>query len=141
MSTEIRALLGRGTRFEGRLVFEERARVEGAMRGEIWGDGTLVLGEGADVDATIEVNTLIVRAGTLRGSVQARELIEVHADAKVYADITAPTIDLAKGCVFEGRCTMSAPASAGSSGDAGLENAAARDAVASTTPDTASTDG
>lgn len=111
MSAEIRALVGRGTRFEGRLVFEQRARIEGALKGEIWGEGILVLGEGADVDATIEVGTLVVRAGTLRGEVQARELIEVHADAKVYANITAPTIDLAKGCVFEGRCTMSTPGS------------------------------
>lgn len=108
MSTgpEIRALIGRGTRFEGRLVFEQRARIEGAVRGEIWGEGILVLGEGADVDAKIEVGTLIVRGGTLRGEVSARELIEVHPEAKVYANITAPVVDLAKGCVFEGRCTM-----------------------------------
>ncbi|GAB4212586.1 MAG: hypothetical protein OHK0013_35540 [Sandaracinaceae bacterium] len=103
---EIRALVGRGTRFEGKLVFEQRARIEGALKGEIWGDGVLVLGEGADVEARIEVGTLIVRAGTLRGVVHARELVEVHADAKVYADLSAPSIDLAKGCVFEGRCTM-----------------------------------
>lgn len=109
MSTEIRALVGRGTRFEGRLVFEQRARIEGALKGEIWGEGILVLGEGAEVDATIEVGTLIVRSGTLRGEVQARELIEVHPDAKVYANITAPVIDLAKGCLFEGRCTMGSP--------------------------------
>ena len=109
MSTEIRALVGRGTRFEGRLVFEQRARIEGGLRGEIRGEGILVLGEGADVDATIEVGTLIVKAGTLRGEVQARELIEVHPDAKVYANITAPVIDLAKGCLFEGRCTMTSP--------------------------------
>ncbi len=106
-SNEIRALVGRGTRFEGKLVFEQRARVEGTVRGEIWGEGILVLGEGADVDARIEVSTLVVRAGTLRGEVYARELIEVHPEAKVYANITAPVIDLAKGCLFEGRCTMS----------------------------------
>jgi cytoskeletal protein CcmA (bactofilin family) len=104
---EIRALVGRGTRFEGKLVFEQRARIEGALKGEIWGEGVLILGEGADVDARIEVGTLVVRAGTLRGEVFARELVEVHADAKVYANITAPSVDLAKGCLFEGRCTMS----------------------------------
>lgn len=107
MSTEIRALVGRGTRFEGKLVFENRARIEGAVRGEIAGDGVLVIGEGAEVDARIEVGTLVVRAGVLRGDVFARELIEVHPEAKVFANITAPVIDLAKGCVFEGRCVMS----------------------------------
>ncbi|HND13959.1 MAG TPA: polymer-forming cytoskeletal protein [Pseudomonadales bacterium] len=59
--------------------------------------------------AAIEVGTLIVRGGTLRGSVVARELIEIHEGAKVHADITAPEIDIAKGSLFDGRCTM-APA-------------------------------
>lgn len=104
--SELRALVGRGTQFEGRLVFEQRARIEGRLRGEVWGEGILVLGEGADVEGTIQVGTLIVRAGVLRGEVTARELIEVHPDAKVYANITAPIVDLAKGCVFEGRCAM-----------------------------------
>lgn len=109
MSQELRALVGRGARFEGTLCFAERARIEGEVRGRISGDGVLTLGEGADVDATIDVGSLIVVGGSLRGSVEARELIEVHAEAKVYADITAPSIDLAKGCLFEGRCTMSSP--------------------------------
>ena len=110
---EIRALIGRGTRFEGRVVFEERARIEGTLRGEVFGEGTLILGENADVDARIEVGTLIVRAGTLRGEVFAKELIEVHPEAKVYANITAPVVDLIKGCVFEGRCTMTSASTEG----------------------------
>ncbi len=118
MSRELRALIGRDARFEGTLSFTEHARIEGTVRGEIWGEGVLSLGEGADVDAKITVGSLIVRAGTLRGSAEARELIEVHADAKVYADITAPVIDLARGCVFEGRCTMSEASSAREGGGA-----------------------
>jgi cytoskeletal protein CcmA (bactofilin family) len=103
---EIQALLGRGTRFEGLLTFEGRVRVDGDLKGEIRSEGLLVLGDGASVDAIIEVGTLIVLGGTLRGTVHARELIEIHEGAKVHADITAPEIDLAKGSLFEGRCTM-----------------------------------
>lgn len=103
---ELQALLGRGTRFEGLLTFEGRVRVDGIVLGEIKSDGLLVLGDGSNVDATIEVGTLIVRGGTLRGSVVARELIEIHEGAKVHADITAPEIDIAKGSLFDGRCSM-----------------------------------
>jgi cytoskeletal protein CcmA (bactofilin family) len=111
---ELQALLGRGTRFEGLLTFEGRVRVDGVLLGEIKSDGLLVLGDGSNVDATIEVGTLIVRGGTLRGSVVARELIEIHEGAKVHADITAPEIDIAKGSLFDGRCSMVPPASRGS---------------------------
>ena len=103
---EILALLGKGTSFRGTLAFEGRARVDGTLKGDVFGDGILVLGEGCDVDGKIEVGTLIVLGGTLRGTATARQLIEVHAGAHVHADIQAPEIDIAKGCVFDGRCTM-----------------------------------
>lgn len=115
---ELQALLGRGTRFEGLLTFEGRVRVDGIVLGEIKSEGLLVLGDGSNVDATIEVGTLIVRGGTLRGSVVARELIEIHEGAKVHADITAPEIDIAKGSLFDGRCSM-VPASAPRGSDPG----------------------
>lgn len=103
---ELHALLGRGTRFRGTLTFEGRVRIDGVLEGEIFGDGVLVIGEGAEVHAAVEVDTLIVRGGTLRGNVMARQLIEIHSEGAVYGDIRAPEIDIAKGCIFEGRCTM-----------------------------------
>ncbi|UJR81924.1 bactofilin family protein [Sandaracinus amylolyticus] len=103
---ELHALLGRGARFEGKLAFEGRVRIDGALKGEILGDGVLVIGDGAEVEANIEVGTLIVRGGVLRGNVLARQLIEIHPEGAVYGDIQAPEIDISKGCVFEGRCTM-----------------------------------
>jgi len=103
---EIHALLGRGTEFEGVLAFEGRVRIDGRFRGRVYSDGVLILGDGAEVDAEIEVGTLIVRGGTLRGNVVARQLVEIHAEGAVHGDIQAPQIDIDKGCVFEGKCTM-----------------------------------
>ena len=51
--TEIQALLGRGTRFEGLLTFEGRVRVDGDLKGEVRSDGLLVLGDGCNVDAKV----------------------------------------------------------------------------------------
>lgn len=111
---ELHALLGPGARFEGKLAFDGRVRIDGALKGEIVGDGVLVIGDGAEVDASVEVGTLIVRGGVLRGNVLARQLIEIHPEGAVYGDISAPEIDISKGCVFEGRCTMMpAPRDAG----------------------------
>ncbi len=106
---EINALLGRGTEFEGKLTFVGRVRLEGRVRGEIVGDDVLILGEGADIEAEIEVGTLIVRGGTLRGNVRAAQLIEVHAPSRVYGDLAAPQLLIDKGALFEGRCTMAQP--------------------------------
>jgi cytoskeletal protein CcmA (bactofilin family) len=103
---EIHALLGRGTEFEGVLAFEGRVRIDGRFKGRIFSDGILILGDGAEVQADVEVGTLIVRGGTLRGNVVARQLIEIHAEGRVHGDIQAPTVDIDKGCVFEGKVAM-----------------------------------
>lgn len=104
--SEINALLGRGTSYEGKLSFEGRVRIEGKFRGEIFSDDMLILGEGADVEADVSVGTLIVRGGSIRGAIRASQLVELHAPGKVYGDIASPQLFIDKGVVFEGRCTM-----------------------------------
>jgi cytoskeletal protein CcmA (bactofilin family) len=118
---EILALVGRGTTFRGTLAFEGRARIDGKLHGDVFGDGILVIGEGADVEGKIEVGTLIVLGGTLRGTANARQLIELHAAAKVHADLHAPEVDIAKGCLFDGRCTMAPLPGASSPGSVAAE--------------------
>jgi cytoskeletal protein CcmA (bactofilin family) len=104
---ELNALLGRGTRFEGKLTFEGKVRVDGHLRGEVFADGALVVGEDAVVEATVEVATLIVRGGTVRGNIRATVAVEVYAPGRIFGDISAPEVFLDKGVVFEGRCRMS----------------------------------
>jgi cytoskeletal protein CcmA (bactofilin family) len=113
---ELQALLGAGAEFEGTLVFQGRIRIEGRFKGEIRSDDVLILGPSADVQANVNVGALIVRGGSLRGDVRAKQLVEIYAPAKVHGNIEAPQVYLEKGAVFEGQCTMmdDKPASADS---------------------------
>src|SRR4029079_9584161 len=52
-ATEITSLLGRGTRFEGKLYFEGRVRIDGVFKGEIKSDDTLIIGDGAAAPAEL----------------------------------------------------------------------------------------
>ena len=65
-ATEITALLGRGTEFEGKLHFEGRVRIDGVFKGEIRSDDTLVIGEGAEVHAEIDVATTALPEEVMR---------------------------------------------------------------------------
>ena len=105
---EITALLGRGTRFEGKLFFEGSVRIDGQFSGEIRSDHVLVIGEGAEVEATIEVATVIVRGGTVKGNIKARDAIEVHAPGKMVGNIHSPSIFIDRGVHFQGSCRMDA---------------------------------
>lgn len=105
-ATEITALLGRGTHFDGKLHFEGRLRIDGSFRGEIRSADTLIIGEGADVDATIEVGTVIIKGGTVQATVRAAHSIELYVPAKVSGSLHSPEIFMDKGVQFSGTCTM-----------------------------------
>jgi cytoskeletal protein CcmA (bactofilin family) len=104
--TEITALLGRGTHFEGKLFFEGRIRVDGSFRGEIRGDDVLVIGDGAQVVGDIEVSTCIVTGGQVEGNIRARDAIELYAPSRVTGDLHAPAVFIDRGVLFEGSCKM-----------------------------------
>ena len=102
---EINTLLGRGSEFEGKLTFEGTVRVDGKLSGEIFSDDVLVVGEGAEVKAEIDVGEIIVQ-GTIIGNIRAKRAVEIHAPGRVRGDITTPSLQIDKGVTFEGRCYM-----------------------------------
>jgi cytoskeletal protein CcmA (bactofilin family) len=104
--TEITALLGRGTQFEGRLHFEGRVRIDGVFKGEIRSEDTLVIGEGAEIHAEIDVATVIVRGGVVHGNIRATTAIELHAPGRMIGNLHAPSLFIDRGVEFQGSCRM-----------------------------------
>lgn len=105
-ATEITALLGRGTRFEGKLHFEGRVRIDGTFKGEISSSDVLIIGDGADVDAQIEAGVVIIKGGSVQGIVRAAEAIELYVPARVSGSLQAPEVFMDKGVQFSGSCTI-----------------------------------
>lgn len=105
-TSEITALLGRGTRFEGKLLFDGRVRIDGAFRGVIQSDDCLIIGDGAEVDADIDVANVIIRGGTVRGAIRAKTSIELYVPSHVTASLHSPSVFIDKGVHFEGTCRM-----------------------------------
>jgi cytoskeletal protein CcmA (bactofilin family) len=103
---ELTALLGRGTRFDGKLFFTGRLRIDGSFSGEIRSEDVLVIGDGAEVTAEIDVDTVIVRGGTVTGNVRARTAIELYVPARIVGNLRSPSIFIDKGVKIEGSCTM-----------------------------------
>ena len=102
---EINTLLGRGSEFEGKLTFEGTVRVDGKLSGEIFSDDVLVVGEGAEVHAEVDIGEIIIQ-GLVVGNIRAKRAVEIHAPGKVRGDITTPSLQIDKGVIFEGKCFM-----------------------------------
>lgn len=106
---EITTLLGRGAAFEGKLTFEGTVRIDGRFKGEVFSDDTLVIGEGAIVEAQIDIGDVIIQ-GTVIGNITAKRSIEIHAPGRVKGDLHTPQLQIDKGVIFEGRSFMEAAA-------------------------------
>lgn len=102
----IHALLGAGTRYEGKLFFDGRTRIDGEFEGEIFSEGLLIVGEEASIKGAIRVHTLIVCGGKIQGDIHATELVELHAPAEVRGDIRTQSLFMDKGVLFDGSCVM-----------------------------------
>ena len=108
-ATEITALLGRGTPVRGKAPLPEgRVRIDGVFKGEIRSDDTLVIGEGAEVHAEIDVATVIVRGGIVHGNIRAKNAIEIHSPGKMVGNLHSPSLFIDRGVEFQGSCRMDA---------------------------------
>ena len=101
------AFLGKGSRVVGKLTFEGPVRIEGHVEGEITAQDALTIGESAVVNAQIVGSTVVVQ-GRVTGDVTARKRLEIRAPGKLYGNITAPSLIIQEGVVFEGQCNMGA---------------------------------
>ena len=101
----IKAFLGAGSEFEGRMVFNESMRLDGAFRGEIASKDLLIVGDKANLQAEVMVGTLLV-SGRFRGSIKAMVRVELRAPAQVDGDIEAPAISIEDGVIFNGTIKM-----------------------------------
>ena len=102
---DIKAILGRGSEFDGKLRFEGTVRIDGKFKGEIHSDGTLIVGEHAMLEGEVNVDSVII-AGEFRGNVRAKSRLELHAPAKMFGDLVTPILIIQEGVVFEGHCQM-----------------------------------
>ena len=104
-SDNLNAFLGEGTAFNGTLTFEGSVRIDGRLDGEIFTKDILVVGKGAEVKADIHAGAISV-TGKVHGNITAERKVELYAGARLFGNISAPSLVMADGVIFEGSCTM-----------------------------------
>jgi cytoskeletal protein CcmA (bactofilin family) len=115
---EITTILGKGSEFEGKLQFEGTLRIEGVFSGEIASDSVLVVGEGARVDAEIDIGTIIIN-GEVQGNVRAKQGVELRGKGRLKGNLETPSLYIEKGVVFDGSCKMDDRSGTGAAGGGG----------------------
>ena len=102
---EINAFLGKDTEFEGKFSFTGTVRIDGKLSGEIFSNGTLIVGESAAIKSKIHVNDMII-SGEVHGDIFAENKIEITVPGKLFGNIKTPKLVIEEGVIFEGNCKM-----------------------------------
>ena len=98
----------------GSLKYDDTFRIDGRFSGTIETEGTLVVGSDAEVDADIRAAVVSV-AGTVSGSIEASQRIELFAGGRLECDVVTPSIRIEDGGHFIGRCETRPLAAPGAS--------------------------
>ena len=102
---EIKAFLGQGAEFIGKLIFNGSVRIDGNFQGEIFGQGSLVVGQGALVKADIAVKSVYI-SGDVQGNIEVKEKFNIHSTGKFLGDVHTPVFIMEEGAFFDGRSHM-----------------------------------
>jgi cytoskeletal protein CcmA (bactofilin family) len=102
---DVHTILGPESTFEGKLVFDGTVRIDGRFKGEIHTDNVLVVGQGAKVEAHVDVGSIVIN-GEVVGDICAKNCVEIHAPGRLKGNLATPQLVIDKGVIFEGTCRM-----------------------------------
>lgn len=107
-SDELVIFMGKGVEIKGDVVFEGSGRLDGKVEGKITVNGTLILGEGADISSEIQSTSVII-GGKVRGKIVAHEKVQLLETSVVNCDILTPSLIVEEGAQFNGSSKMGSP--------------------------------
>jgi len=108
---DIKAFLGPGSQFEGKLSFDEMVRLDGRFIGEIRSSDTLVVGDTAEIEGDIHVGCLVL-SGSFKGNIVASQKVELLAPARVEGILETPQLKIEDKVIFNGEIRMTNPSPA-----------------------------
>lgn len=101
----ISSVLGKDTRYQGKLTGSGGVRIEGTFEGEIALDGLLVVGTtGLVTCEEVRARTVIV-AGKVKGDITA-EKVEIRASGRVWGNVSTAAFSTEEGAFLRGQIQM-----------------------------------
>ena len=94
-----------GTYFKGEIISPNDLRIDGKFDGSIISDGKVVVGEGAEVDASIVCINADVW-GKTKGSFTVKDIMSIKSDCSVEGEISVRKLIVELGASFNGTCRM-----------------------------------
>jgi len=105
IASRVNSVIGKGTEFEGTIRTKETIRVEGFVKGDIISEGTVIVGNGGNVDGVIKAANILI-GGEVHGELYASEKIEANSSGRIYGNIHTKGLIVDEKALFQGTCEM-----------------------------------
>lgn len=102
------SVIDRHSTFDGTFRSTQDLRIDGEAKGTIHCDGTLLIAEGATVEAEVNAENVTV-AGDVQGEINCRGKLHMLPSGRVHGKIATTTLVIAEGAYYEGELTMVKP--------------------------------
>ncbi len=96
-----------GTKVEGTIHADNDFRIDGQLKGSLNCKGKVIIGSTGVVSGDISCQNAVIE-GTFDGNLKVNELLAVKETAKVTGDVTAGTVNVDSGAVFNVTCNTGA---------------------------------
>jgi cytoskeletal protein CcmA (bactofilin family) len=100
----ISTLVSEGALIEGSLRAPAYTRIDGTIKGEVFIDEGLILGEKGIINGNVFTKDMVVY-GTVNGNIDAQSL-EIRNTGKINGDIKTHTLAVESGAVYNGNLLM-----------------------------------
>ena len=107
-AAEALSLIDRHSAFDGTYRSSRDLRIEGQVKGTIECRGTLHVAQGAQVDAHIEAENVVV-AGELSGEIVCRGRLQLMPTGRLRGKVSTQTLVINEGAIYEGQLEMMSP--------------------------------
>ena len=94
-----------GTVIKGDIIASGDFRLDGKLEGNIQLNGKLVIGDSGLVNGNVLCQNANI-IGTVNGNLSVKELLSLHASARVRGDILINKLSIEPGATFSGKCRM-----------------------------------
>ena len=101
----ISAIIEEGCSLDGNLSFDGMARIAGNVKGSVFSNDTIIISEGAVVNASIYADIILI-SGTVKGDIKATSRVEIIKPARFEGTITTPSLIVEEGVIFHGTTKM-----------------------------------
>lgn len=98
-------VLGHGTKVTGKIKANSDIRVDGEIKGEIFCDKKVVIGEKGKLEVNLETQEVSIEGG-FKGNVKASKQIKIGPRGVLTGDLNTPSLIIEEGAIINSQITM-----------------------------------